>query len=97
MKKRNSSTAGSTAASAADNSPNTDQTEKLSAKLAIIGGAFATLGDFLATISAALALEEIVEQDRQAEQEKNEQQEKIAHLQRQIDALKQQLERLTKP
>ncbi|MBO7747608.1 hypothetical protein I8J29_25805 [Paenibacillus sp. MWE-103] len=92
MKKRNANAA----ASAADINQ-IAESEKLSDKLAVIGGAFATLGDFLGTLAAIIAIEETAADDRQAEQEKNEQQAKMADMQRQIDALQQKLERLSKP
>lgn len=69
------------------------------AKLAVIAGAVSTFGDVLATIAAALALEDGLDEDDgddQTEQNLQMQEEKIASMQKQIDELTLQIKNLTK-
>jgi len=82
------------------NSRYTDQIvkkpENYAAKLAIIAGAITTFGDALATVAAALALEETVASDNKDQQSQNNQEEKMLSMQKQIDSLTLQLKKISK-
>ncbi|MBM7567564.1 hypothetical protein [Paenibacillus sacheonensis] len=73
------------------------KSDHFSAKLAVIAGAFNILGDFLGTLSSTIALEEIAEEERQNQLDSKLQEERFASMQKQIDELTLQLNRLKKP
>ncbi|MDQ0062886.1 hypothetical protein [Paenibacillus harenae] len=77
--------------------PNFNGTDNYAAaKLAVIAGAVNVFGDVLATIAAALALEESVASDYQDQQNQKAQEANMVNMQKQIDELTLQIKNLTK-
>ena len=75
---------------------NTSISENNSAKLALIASAITTFGDALATVAAALALEEAANSNTQDFQNQNSQDKQLIQMQKQIDYLTNQVAKLNK-
>jgi hypothetical protein len=60
-------------------------------KLAFIAQVIVTLGDFLATVSAGILIEEGLEEAKKDEQEKKEQEQQLTKMQAQIESLQREL------
>lgn len=63
------------------------------AKLALLGSALSTLGDAISTVAAALALEETINSSTQ-QQPQIDQQQMLESLQKQVNELKIELEKV---
>lgn len=72
------------------------KSEYTAARIAIFADVVSTFGDFLATVADALALEEIKAADLLDQQEKQNQEDKMASMQQQIDRLSEQVNQLTR-
>ncbi|MGE6486812.1 hypothetical protein [Paenisporosarcina sp. NPDC076898] len=75
---------------------NTSISENNSAKLALIASVITTFGDALATVAAALALEEAANSNTQDFQNQNSQDKQLIQMQKQIDYLTNQVAKLNK-
>ncbi|MFF2091589.1 hypothetical protein [Paenibacillus sp. NPDC058174] len=73
-----------------------NKSENNAAKLALIGSAVTTLGDFITTIAAVIALEELAVSDILDQENQRTQDEKMSNMQKQIDYLSAQLNQLSK-
>jgi sensor domain CHASE-containing protein len=71
-----------------------DFEEHASDKLAILGSVISTIGDFISTIAAVMALDESILDDAQQQQDQKEQEEKFQKMQKQIDDLKNELSKM---
>ncbi|MGB3259970.1 hypothetical protein [Paenisporosarcina sp.] len=78
------------------NIQNTSLPENRSAKLALIASVISTFGDALATVAAALALEEAANSNTQDLQNQNSQDKQLIQMQKQIDYLTNQVAKLNK-
>ena len=71
-----------------------DFEEFTSDKLALLGSVINTIGDFISTIAAAMALEESILEDAQQQKDQKEQEQKFQKMQKQIDDLTNELSKM---
>lgn len=63
-------------------------------KIGLISAVIVTIGDFLATIAVAMAIEDSVIEDQENEQEKKDQEQQLSKMQSQIEELQKEIRKL---